>query len=80
MRSYLSKQENEYSQAMKQAFKESLENGAGSYEQRKLVVPVLCVKMWVSSTRSSMWDALSDLVPFVQFKKREKYPWRSVYF
>ena len=25
-------------------------------------------------------DALHDLVPFVQFKKREKYPWRSVTF
>ena len=25
-------------------------------------------------------DALRDLVPFVQFKKREKYPWRSVNF
>ena len=23
-------------------------------------------------------DALRDLVPFVQFKKREKHPWRSV--
>ena len=23
-------------------------------------------------------DALSDLVAFVQFKKREKHPWRSV--
>ena len=23
-------------------------------------------------------DALHDLVPFVQFKKREKRPWRSV--
>ena len=23
-------------------------------------------------------DALRDLVPFVQFKKREKQPWRSV--
>ena len=22
--------------------------------------------------------ALRDLVPFVQFKKREKHPWRSV--
>ena len=22
-------------------------------------------------------DALRDLVPFVQFKKREKHPWRS---
>ena len=25
-------------------------------------------------------DALRDLVPFVQFKKREKRPWRSVNF
>ena len=25
-------------------------------------------------------NALSDLVAFVQFKKREKYPWRSVNF
>ena len=26
----------------------------------------------------SICDALRDLVPFVQFKKREKHPWRSV--
>ena len=25
-------------------------------------------------------DALRDLVPFVQFEKREKHPWRSVNF
>ena len=25
-------------------------------------------------------DALRDLVPSVQFKKREKHPWRSVTF
>ena len=25
-----------------------------------------------------IWDALLDLVPFVKFKKREKYPWSSV--
>ena len=25
-------------------------------------------------------DALRDLVPFVQFKKREKHPWRSITF
>ena len=25
-------------------------------------------------------DALHDLVPFVQFKKREKHPWRNVTF
>ena len=27
-----------------------------------------------------IYDALRDLVPFVQFKKREKHPWRSVAF
>ena len=27
---------------------------------------------------SEKYDALHDLVPFVQFKKREKHPWRSV--
>ena len=26
------------------------------------------------------WDSLSELVRFVQFKKREKQPWRSVTF
>ena len=26
---------------------------------------------------SYVWDALRDLVPFVQFKQREKHPWRS---
>ena len=25
----------------------------------------------------TIWDALRDLVPFVQFKKRENYPWRG---
>ena len=25
-------------------------------------------------------DPLHDLVPFAQFKKREKHPWRSVTF
>ena len=25
-------------------------------------------------------DVLRDLVPFVQFKKREKHPWKSVIF
>ena len=28
----------------------------------------------------SIRDMLHDLVPFVQFKKREKHPWRSVNF
>ena len=25
-------------------------------------------------------DAFHDLVPFIQFKKREKHPWRNVIF
>ena len=28
----------------------------------------------------SICDVLRDLVPFVQFKKCEKHPWRSVTF
>ena len=28
----------------------------------------------------AIYDALCDSVPFVQFKNREKHPWRSVYF
>ena len=27
-----------------------------------------------------LFDALSDMVSFVQFKKRERFPWRSVTF
>ena len=29
---------------------------------------------------SHIWDALHDFAPFLQFKKREKHPWRSVTF
>ena len=29
---------------------------------------------------SNSFGALCDLVPFVQFKKHEKHPWRSVNF
>ena len=32
------------------------------------------------SYKLDKYDILSDLVPFVQFKKREKHPWRSVTF
>ena len=28
----------------------------------------------------SIFDALHNLVPFVQFKKREKHTWRSITF
>ena len=31
-----------------------------------------------SSKKFLICGALCDLVPFVQFKKREKHPWRSV--
>ena len=31
-------------------------------------------------SKKSLSDSLRDLVPFVQFKKREKHPWRSVTF
>ena len=30
------------------------------------------------SRANNICGALRDLVPFVQFKKREKHPWRSV--
>ena len=45
MCSYLSKQEDEYSQAMKQALKEFLEKGAGSYEQMKSVAHAYSSKL-----------------------------------
>ena len=32
------------------------------------------------SILSIICDALHDLVPFAQFKKREKHPWKSVTF
>ena len=36
--------------------------------------------MLFERARQNKCDALHDLVPFVQFKKREKHPWRSVPF
>ena len=32
----------------------------------------------LTSNSIDICDALRDLVPFVQFKKSEKHPWRSV--
>ena len=29
---------------------------------------------------NAIWDAFPNLVPFIQFKKREKHPWKSVTF
>ena len=34
----------------------------------------------VSNDVTKIYDALRDLVLFVEFKIREKHPWRSVYF
>ena len=36
--------------------------------------------MGVVNLKYFICDALRDLVPYAQFKKREKYPWRSVTF
>ena len=38
------------------------------------------VKVKVRVRSLQKCGALRDLVAFVQFKKREKYPWRSVNF
>ena len=32
------------------------------------------------SNKFQIWDALRDLVPFIQIKNREKHPWRSATF
>ena len=58
MCSYLSKQEDECSQAMKQAFKESLERGAGSYEQMKSVVHA-----HVSKRECSLQEVVYKVMP-----------------
>ena len=34
----------------------------------------------IRSNLLNIYDALHDLVPLVQFKKREKHQWRSVTF
>ena len=36
--------------------------------------------LFTTKSPSICWDVFRDLVPFVQFKKREKHPWRSVTF
>ena len=41
---------------------------------------VFSIVGYAASPGEVICDALSDLVSFVQFKKREKYPWRSVNF
>ena len=41
---------------------------------------ILCVLMAVLVEHIIICDVLRDLVPFVQFKKREKHPWRGTTF
>ena len=36
--------------------------------------------LWISREEKTKCGALRDLVPFVQFKKREKHSWRSANF
>ena len=38
------------------------------------------IPFWWKYRQDKIWDVLRDLVPFVQFKKHEKHPWRSVTF
>ena len=37
-------------------------------------------QLFCKEVQSYIRGALNDLVPYVQFKKREKQPWRSVTF
>ena len=64
MHRYLSKQEDECSQAMKQTFKESLERGAGSYEQMKSVVHA-----YVSKRECSLQETVYQVMPELWLRK-----------
>ena len=64
MCSYLSKQEDECSQAIKQDFKESLERGTGSYEQMKSVVHA-----YVSKRECSLQEAVYQLMSELWLRK-----------
>ena len=58
MGGFQSKQEDKCSQAMNQAFKESLENGAGSYEQVKSLTDV-----YASKRECSLQEAVYKVIP-----------------
>ena len=64
MCSYLPKHKDECSQAIKQAFKESLERGAGSYEQMKSVAHV-----YVSKRECSQQEAVYQVMPELWLRK-----------
>ena len=42
------------------------------------MTPHLTLQLCLPNEKDIKCDALGDLVAFVQFKKREKHPWRSV--
>ena len=44
------------------------------------VLKIFWLKTMYSMQKNTICDALRDLVPFAQFKKCEKHPWRSVNF
>ena len=44
------------------------------------VVASVCLMTFLIVNKFNIWDVLRDLVLFVQFKKREKDPWRSADF
>ena len=67
MFSYLSKQEDECSQVMKQTFKESLERGAGSYEQMKSIAHA-----YVSKPKCSLQEAVYQVM--LELWLREVFP------
>ena len=62
--SYLPKQEDECSHAVKQAFKEPLERGTGSYEQMKSVA-----EAYVSKRESSLQEAVYKVMPELWLRK-----------
>ena len=64
MCSYLSKQEDECSQATKQAFKESLEGGTRSYEQMKSAAHA-----YVSMRECSLHEAVYQIMPDLWLRK-----------
>ena len=47
-------------------------------ESRKYSRMILAVYMIQNEGFLTIGDALRNLVPFVQFKKHEKHPWRSL--
>ena len=45
-----------------------------------VILQIVSVHQWLLLDLKIHMDALHDLVPFVQFKKREKHRWWSVTF